>query len=70
MADDKQQVMAYLMVPLVMAASPLVGWFIGRWLDQRLGTSPYLMYTFLIFGFLAGFREVYRLIKRFGDDSK
>lgn len=73
MADDpaeKQQAMAYVMVPLVMAISPLVGWFIGSWLDEHLGTSPYLLYTFLVLGFIAGFREVYRLIKQFGDDGK
>ena len=66
---EKRQTAAYVMVPFVIAVSPVVGWFMGRWLDRQFGTTPYLMYLFLILGFVAGFREVYRIIKRFGNGS-
>lgn len=46
-----------------------MGWLIGRWLDKKLDTAPYLMYLFLILGFIAGFRELYRIIKRFGNGA-
>lgn len=42
----------------------MVGFFIGRWLDQKLGTEPFLLVLFLIFGFVASGKEVYRIIKR------
>ena len=71
--DDKQnskritQVGVYITIPFVLAFTPLMGWWIGRWLDQKLNTAPFLMYLFILLGFVAGFREVYRIIKRFGN---
>ena len=41
----------------------VVGWAIGDWLDDRLGTAPYLMLLFLVFGILAGFKGVLRASK-------
>jgi len=51
-------------IPILLAVGPLVGFFIGRWLDSKLGTEPFLLIVFLIFGFIASGREIYRLIKR------
>jgi len=71
--DDKQkrarQIGAYITIPFVLAVPPILGWFIGDWLDSKLGTRPYLMYLFLVLGFVAGFRELYRIIKKFGNDG-
>lgn len=53
-----------------MVAGPLVGYFIGNWLDGKLGSGPYLMALFLIMGFAASGREVYRLLKLASDDNK
>ena len=61
-------------IPILLAVGPLVGFFIGRWLDSKLGTEPFLLIVFLIFGFIASGREIYRLIKRaeeeHGNDDK
>jgi len=61
-------------IPILLAVGPLVGFFIGRWLDSKLGTEPFLLIVFLIFGFIASGREIYRLIKRAeeepGNDDK
>ena len=62
------QVGAYVTLPFVLAVPPLVGAVIGRWLDGRLGTEPWLMYVMLAFGFAAGVREFWRVLKRFRDD--
>lgn len=71
--EDKQkrarQIGAYITVPFVLAVPPVLGWFIGSWLDKKLGTGPYLMYLFLLIGFVAGFREVHRIVKKFGNDG-
>lgn len=64
-----RQIGVFMTIPFVLAIPPILGWFIGSWLDGKLGTAPYLMYVLLVLGFIAGFREVFRLIKRFGNGS-
>jgi ATP synthase protein I len=54
----------YLAVPTLLAASILVGFFIGRWADSRFGTEPYLLILGLVLGMAAAGRELYRLIKK------
>ncbi|MEW6014531.1 MAG: AtpZ/AtpI family protein [Candidatus Zixiibacteriota bacterium] len=51
-------------IPIIMVVGPVVGFFIGRWLDSKLGTAPFLLILFLIFGFIASGKEIYRIIKR------
>ncbi len=51
-------------IPILLAVGPLVGFFIGRWLDSKFGTAPFLLIVFLIFGFIASGREIYKLVKR------
>jgi F0F1-type ATP synthase assembly protein I len=41
-----------------------VGFFGGRWLDGKLGTTPWLMIAFLALGLFAGFRSVLRAVRR------
>jgi ATP synthase protein I len=37
---------------------------LGLWLDQRLGTQPWLMLVLLGIGLVAGFRSVLRAVRR------
>lgn len=60
---------AYITIPFVQAIPPILGWFLGRWLDSLFGIAPYLMYILMILGFIAGFREVLRIIKKFGNTT-
>lgn len=62
-----KQLGVYITIPFVLALPPIFGWFIGSWLDKKLDTDPYLMYLFILLGFVAGFREFYRILTRFGD---
>lgn len=64
-----KQMGAYLTIPFVLAVSPILGWLIGQWLDKKLTTTPYLRYVFLLLGFAAGVREVYRMLKRFENED-
>jgi ATP synthase protein I len=41
-----------------------IAFFIGLKLDRWLGTSPWLTGIFILFGIIAGIREVYRSVKR------
>jgi len=56
-------------IPLILAMSPVIGFFMGDFLDSKLGTGPYLMIVFVVLGFVAGAREVYRLVKRAYEDE-
>lgn len=53
-------------IPMLMAVGPILGYYIGSFLDRKLGTSPYLMVVFIIFGFVAAGKGVYDLIKKAG----
>ena len=44
--------------------------FLGVWLDRKLGTDPYLTLIFLLMGIVAGFRNMYLLIKRSFKDKQ
>ena len=51
-------------VGIELAVSVLVGLLFGHWLDDKLGTTPWLMIVFLMLGFAAGFRALLRSAKR------
>ena len=38
-----------------------LGFFFGRWLDGQLGTGPWLMVVFSLFGIAAGFVNLFRI---------
>jgi F0F1-type ATP synthase assembly protein I len=50
-------------IPLMLGVGPTVGFFAGRWLDARFGTTPWLQYIFLGLGFGAAARYTYRVVK-------
>jgi len=52
-----------LAIPTLLIVSPLVGFFIGSWLDQRFHISPWLTLIGLVLGFVAGARETLRIYR-------
>jgi len=52
------------MIPLTLGVAPLIGYGIGYLLDRWLHTGQVLRLVFLGLGFVAGVREMLRLIKR------
>lgn len=59
----------FVMVPFLLGIPPLLGWFIGSWIDAKFGTGPWMMFLWIALGFAAGFREVIRVIKEFGSKT-
>jgi len=49
-------------IPFMLATGPLLGYFIGRWLDGVFGTS-WIQFVMLFLGFIAGVRSVIRVLK-------
>ena len=54
----------YSTLGLEMGLSVAGGVGIGYYLDKWLGTQPWLLILFLFFGIAAGFRNLYRALKR------
>ena len=73
MADKKRGMMRYMkysVIGIELAASIVVGGLIGYWLDQKLGTEPWMFIFWLLCGIAAGFRSLYRMSKQFLKESK
>ena len=51
-------------VGLELGIAVIVGLLGGMWLDNRLGTTPWLMLVLLVLGLVAGFRNVLRAVER------
>ncbi len=49
-------------VGITMVANIFVGVFIGKYLDQWLGTSPLFLLLFVFIGVFSGIKSVYLLI--------
>jgi len=65
--DDKysnyRQIGILTTIPILMMVAPLLGLWIGRFLDNKLGTT-YLWLIFVILGLVAAGKGVYDLIKK------
>lgn len=51
-------------IGIEIALSIVVGILGGRWLDSKLGTSPYLTIIGLILGVVAGFRSLFQVAQQ------
>jgi ATP synthase protein I len=65
-----KQYLRFSAVGLELGLSVIVGLVIGQWLDNRFGTAPWLLLLFLVFGMVAGFRSVYRLLRDLNEQSR
>jgi len=52
-------------IGLMLGLSATLGFFLGRWLDDRWHTTPWLSLVGLFIGLGAGFVEIGRLLRRF-----
>ena len=51
-------------VGMVLVACIVLGYFLGRYLDEKWGTDPWLSVTGFFVGAAAGFRELFRTVSR------
>ena len=54
-------------IPMMLAVSPLVGYFLGRWIDRRFGTEPVFSFILLMLGLAAGVRETILILRKAQD---
>ena len=55
-------------IPILLAASPIIGFFMGRFIDGKLGTDPVFSIIFVVLGFIAGAIQVTKMVKRANRD--
>jgi len=55
---------------LELGLSVVVGFLIGSWLDEWLDTKPWLLLVFGVSGIIAGYRSIFRFVKRVPADSE
>lgn len=64
------QIGSYLSIGLELAVFLLVFIFLGRYLDSRLGTEPWLLLTGAAVGFFAGFYNLIKTLSRLSESEK
>lgn len=73
MGEEKKDYLRWLgvlsTVGINIVATTVVGFLIGYWLDSLLGTKPWLMIVFLILGIIAGFRNLFYILRRVTKDK-
>ena len=50
-------------IPFILALAPIIGYFLGKYLDQKFRTQPWLSVVLLALGFVAGVRETIQIVK-------
>jgi hypothetical protein len=77
--EDKKKVEFYRLtkvwglltfVPVVLAAGPLAGYFLGEYLEKKIGFAPYLSLIFMGFGFYTSVREIIKILKIINKDDR
>jgi F0F1-type ATP synthase assembly protein I len=49
-------------IPFILALAPIVGYFLGKFLDQKFRTT-WLSFVLMALGFVAGVRETIKIVK-------
>lgn len=65
-----RQVGVALSLVFVIPVAVAVGGLAGLWLDERLGTKPWLTLILVGVGFIGGMREVLRKLKKLNPSGK
>ena len=55
---------------LEVGLSVVVGFLIGTWLDEWFETEPWFLLIFGIAGIIAGYRSMFRMVKRMQSDTE
>ncbi|MEP9410389.1 MAG: AtpZ/AtpI family protein [Candidatus Brocadia sp.] len=46
------------------------GYFLGSYLDKKLGTTPWCMLSLILLGIVGSFIEFFKLVKKFLEENK
>ncbi len=57
-------------VGINLVIATFIGFFIGYLIDGKFHTSPWFTIIFLLIGIAAGFRELFRYVRRGAEENK
>jgi F0F1-type ATP synthase assembly protein I len=57
-------------VPIVLVVAPVAGYFLGSWLDSKLGTGSWLTWICILLGFGAAARQIYHIVRRIQQEQE
>jgi len=49
---------------MILAAGPLVGYWLGQWVDGRFGIKPWLTTVLALLGLVASVKQVVHIIRQ------
>lgn len=64
-----RQIAELTMIPFYLVGGPLVGFWIGGWIDQYFATNPYFRAVFIILGVISGMRESWRIVRQVSENQ-
>ena len=70
MKSSYSKLLLFSSMGLEVGLSVIVGCFIGLYLDEKFGTEPWLLLIFMMFGIIAGYRSLYRVLKKMLEEEK
>jgi F0F1-type ATP synthase assembly protein I len=59
----------YSSIIFILPVTLVGGYFVGQWIDQYLGTSPWITYLGLFLGGIAGFKQMFQLLNRVSENN-
>jgi ATP synthase protein I len=65
-----RQVAQAMMIPIILVVAPLLGYYMGIWVDKKLETGLVFRLIGLALGFGAAGKEIYGVIKKGTDNGK
>lgn len=51
-------------IPIILLVGPIIGFFLGGWLDRKTHIYPWFTIIFIFLGFAAAGKEIVRLLKQ------
>ena len=63
-SSQAKQIGVLTTIPIVLLLGPVVGFWIGGWIDRKALIYPWFTIIFVALGFVASGREVLRLLKQ------
>ena len=64
-----KQIAALTAVPIILLVGPVSGYFVGDWFDKKFRLFPWCTIGFLVLGFVAAGREIFRLLKQISQEE-
>ncbi len=60
----------YTIIPMMMVAGPLVGYLMGKGLENMFGGTPWPSVVGMLFGLVAAFRQIFLMLARKGKEKE